>query len=68
MLINFGVYYDDFEEAYHTTTTKQKQTRERAHLSHEEEVSLLHGAVGLQEVRLEVHIEQVTGNTVSYYR
>mmetsp|Transcript_1537 Transcript_1537/g.3370 ORF Transcript_1537/g.3370 Transcript_1537/m.3370 type:complete len:200 (+) Transcript_1537:2059-2658(+) len=26
---------------------------------HEEEVALLHGAVGLEEVRLEVHVEQV---------
>lgn len=30
------------------------------YLSHEEEISLLYGAVSFQEVRLEVHVEQVT--------
>lgn len=30
-----------------------------AYLAHEEEVALGDGAVGLQEVRLEVHVEQV---------
>lgn len=47
-------------------TKREKYTGRclRTYLSHEEEISLLHRAVGLQEVRLEVHIEKVTGDTI----
>ena len=34
------------------------------YLSYEEQVALLDGAVGLQEVRLEVHVEQVSRHAV----
>mmetsp|Transcript_4031 Transcript_4031/g.11812 ORF Transcript_4031/g.11812 Transcript_4031/m.11812 type:complete len:432 (-) Transcript_4031:97-1392(-) len=38
---------------------------DRVHgLPHEEEVSLRHGAVGLEEIRLEVHFEEVAGDAL----
>ena len=43
----------------HIHTSLYSDQFQRTDLAHEEEVALGHGAVRLQEVRLEVHVEQV---------